>query len=83
MMKYILCLGAIALGSILVIKTEWFVQNFGSIAWAEQHLGTEGGTRLAYKLMGIILIVASLMIATGVMQNLFLALFAPMFGGIK
>lgn len=83
MIKYILYLGAIVVGSIMVIKSEWFLQNFGSIAWAEQHLGTEGGTRLAYKLMGIILIVGSLMIATGVMQNLFLSLFAPMFGGIK
>ena len=82
-MKYIIYLGAIAMGIILVIKTEWFIQNFGSIAWAEQHLGTEGGSRLAYKLMGIILIAGALMVATGVMQNIFLALFAPMFGGIK
>lgn len=82
-MKYIIYLGAIILGSIMVIKTEWFVQNFGSIAWAEQHLGTEGGTRLAYKLLGIVLIISALMIATGVMQSLLLNLFAPMFGGIK
>lgn len=80
MFKYILCAGAIAIGAIMVIKTEWFVENFGSIAWAEAHLGTEGGTRLAYKLMGIILIIGSLMIATGVMQNLILSIFAPMFG---
>lgn len=82
-MGYFVYALAIGLGAIMVIKTEWFVQNFGAIAWAEQHLGTEGGTRLAYKLMGIILIVGSLMMATGVMQNLILSIFAPMFGGAR
>lgn len=82
-MRYFIYALVITLGSILVIKTEWFVENFGSIAWAEQHLGTEGGTRLAYKLIGIILIITSLMMATGVLQSILLSFFAPMFGGAK
>ena len=82
-MKYFIITLAIGLGAILVIKTEWFLQNFGSIAWAEQHLGTEGGTRLAYKLMGIILIAGALMVATGVLQAILLNIFAPMFGGAR
>lgn len=82
-MKYFISALAIGLGTILVVKTEWFIQNFGAIAWAEQHLGTEGGTRLAYKLMGIILIIGALMMATGVLQNVILSIFAPVFGGLK
>jgi len=45
----------------LIIKTEWFLQNFGRIPWAEKHLGTEGGTRLFYKLIGILLIFVGLL----------------------
>lgn len=82
-MKYFIITLAIGMGIILVIKTEWFVQNFGSIAWAEQHLGADGGSRLAYKLIGIILIAGALMIATGTLQTIFLNLFAPMFGGAR
>ena len=82
-MKYFVVSLAIGLGMILIIKTEWFLQNFGAIAWAEQHLGTDGGSRLAYKLMGIILIIGALMVATGVLQAIMLNIFAPMFGGAR
>ena len=51
-MKYILGILAIALGAAMVIKTQWFVENFGHSAWAEAKLGG-GGTRLMYKIMGI------------------------------
>lgn len=51
-------------GFILVWKADWFMNNFGRIAWAEQHLGTEGGTRLMYKIIGTIIIIAGFMHAT-------------------
>lgn len=41
------------IGVLLMLKTEWFVQNFGSNAWAEEHLGSSGGTRLLVKLIAI------------------------------
>jgi hypothetical protein len=40
-----------AIGPFLVIKTEWFVENFGRIGWAEAHL--QGGTRLFLKILGV------------------------------
>jgi len=46
----------IIIGPILVIKSEWFLENFGRIEWAEQKLGAEGGTRLFYKLLGLLFI---------------------------
>jgi hypothetical protein len=55
-MRYFLGLIMVGIGVLLIIKTEWFVQNFGSNAWAEEHLGTSGGTRLMYKLIGIVFI---------------------------
>lgn len=65
----------ILLGVALVIKTEWFLSMFGSIGWAEQHLGTSGGSRLMYKLIGIAFILGSLMAMTGLLGNLILAIF--------
>lgn len=59
--------GLIFIGCLFVIKTEWFLQNFGKIDWAEQHLGLDGGSRLFYKLLGIIIIFAGMMMATGML----------------
>ena len=55
----------VAVGAILVIKTEWFLQNFGRIAWFDQKLGSEGGSRLGYKLIGILLIFIGIIFMTG------------------
>ena len=52
-------------GVFLIIKTEWFLNNFGRIGWFEDKLGTEGGSRLGYKLVGIIMIVVGIIILTG------------------
>jgi hypothetical protein len=56
---------AVAAGVFLVIKTEWFQQNFGSIEWAEQHLGYDGGSRLMYKLIGLVFIFIGFLLITG------------------
>ena len=44
-----------AIGAIFVIKTEWFLENFGRLDWFEQKLGTEGGSRLGYKIILVLL----------------------------
>ena len=54
-----------AVGAFLVIKTEWFVNNFGRIAWFEDKLGSEGGTRLGYKLIGILFLIVGVIVMTG------------------
>lgn len=78
-MRYILGILAVALGCILVIKTEWFVQNFGSNAWAEEHLGTSGGTRLMYKLVGIAMIFFAMMAITGLLGGFIMGTFGRLF----
>ncbi len=52
-MNYLIGLLFVAAGVLLVLKTEWFLQNFGRITWADEHLGGNGGSRLMYKLIGI------------------------------
>ncbi len=52
-------------GVFMVIKTEWLVNNFGRISWFEEKLGSEGGTRLGYKLIGILVLVIGIIVMTG------------------
>ncbi|MBI5071408.1 hypothetical protein HZB93_00730 [Candidatus Falkowbacteria bacterium] len=70
----------IVIGSIMVIRSEWLLSFFGRINWAEIHLGSEGGTRVFYKLIGILTILISLMIMTGMIEGLLMAIFGPLFG---
>jgi hypothetical protein len=56
-------------GVLLIMKTEWFVQNFGSIEWAEQHMGTSGGTRMFLKLIGIGIIFIGFLLMTGMFSG--------------
>lgn len=58
----------VGVGVFFVMKTEVILDFFGSVDWAEQHLG---GTRLFYKLLGILFIVIGLIVATD-MWNAFL-----------
>jgi hypothetical protein len=55
---------AVIVGVFLIVKTEWFFENFGSINWAEQHLGYNGGSRLMYKLVGIAFIFIGFLLLT-------------------
>ena len=55
-MRYFIGIVMVIVGVFLIVKTEWFIQNFGTNAWAEEHLGYNGGTRLMYKIIGIFFI---------------------------
>jgi len=68
-MQYVIGVILILIGVALILKTEWFLQNFGSIAWAEEKLGTSGGSRLLYKLAGIILIFFGFLAVTNMISG--------------
>lgn len=78
-MKYVIGILAIAFGTILIIKTEWFVQNFGTSDWAEQHMGTSGGTRLFYKLIGLAIIFIAMMGVTGLLGGFIMGTVGKLF----
>ncbi len=44
---------AFAAGITLVMKTEWFLNNFGRLDFFESKLSTFGGSRMGYKLLGL------------------------------
>ncbi len=68
-MNYFVGAVCVLIGVLLVLKTEWFLQNFGTIAWAEQNLGTSGGSRLMYKLLGILAIFIGFLLITNLFQG--------------
>jgi len=68
-MRYFIGLLFLGAGVLLIFKAEWFYQNFGSIGWAEEHLGTSGGSRIAYKLLGLALIFIGMLEITGLMTG--------------
>ena len=78
-MRYFVGLLLAAAGLALVIKTEWFIQNFGSSSWAEEKLGTSGGTRLLYKVIGIALIFIGFLAITNLHQAFLLGTVGKLF----
>lgn len=70
-----------AIGLVLTIKSEWFLRNFGRVPWAEKYLGLEGGTRLFYKLLGLIIIFISWIYAFNWLNNLLQFLLGGLFRG--
>ena len=82
-LRILLGLGIAGVGTWIVLKTEWLMANFGANRWAEQHLGTEGGSRIFYKLIGVALIIIGFAITTDIMQPLLLGFLSPLFGGLK
>lgn len=52
-------------GVFMIIKTEWLLNNFGRITWFEDKLGSDGGSRLGYKLLGMIVVFIGIIFATG------------------
>jgi len=57
-------------GFLIVWQSEWLYRNLGPVDWAERKLGTEGGTRLYYKLIGIAIIILGLFIVSGIWYDL-------------
>lgn len=68
-MRYFVGILIVGMGLLLVLKTEWFIQNLGTNAWAEDKFGTSGGTRTMYKLIGIIFIFIGFLVLTNMYQG--------------
>ncbi len=65
-----------AAGVFFVLKTEVILDFFGGVDWAERHLG---GSRLFYKLLGIVFIILGLIVATNMWNALLNATLGSIF----
>ncbi len=70
-------------GIFITMKSEWFYENMGSIPWAEQWLGSSGGSRLFYKLMGVTATFIGFFMVTGLLGKFILWALSPFFAGLK
>ncbi|NTU99000.1 hypothetical protein HGA64_03270 [Candidatus Falkowbacteria bacterium] len=68
-MRIFLGLLVAVIGIAMVIKTEFLVNNFGRIPFFDKYLGSEGGTRLGYKLIGILVGFIGILLATNLFNN--------------
>jgi len=59
----------IFIGAIIVKKSEWMLNNFGSMGFFEKFLHTYGGSRLGYKIIGLILIFFGILISTNMISG--------------
>jgi len=78
-MNYIIGIICVLVGSLLILKTEWFFENFGTIAWAEENLGTSGGSRLMYKLIGLVAIFIGFLLVTNMFQGFIMGTLGKIF----
>ncbi|MDD5110438.1 MAG: hypothetical protein PHI63_04455 [Patescibacteria group bacterium] len=77
--RILLGLAMVAIGGVITVYANKFYEALGPMAWAEEHLGTEGGTRLMYKLIGIGLCVIGFMVMTNMLTDLLVGLVRTLF----
>lgn len=68
-----------ALGYMMVWKTQFFMDTVGMIDWAERNLGG-GGSRLFYKLLGIVIILIGFMVITNLFDMVIGGFIGSIFG---
>ncbi len=73
----------IAAGVAVVIKTEAVLSFFGPIGFFEKYLGTEGGSRLGWKIIGLILLFFGFLIFFGLIDGFMMWLLSPLLGAGK
>lgn len=71
-------LALVAAGIPFVLKTSWFMENFGAVAWAEDKLGP-GGSWLFYKLFGVGVSIIGMLLATGLLGGLLIGTVGKLF----
>jgi len=75
-----LLVGAVimALGFYMTIKSNSMLSMFGRIVFFEKYLGTEGGSRLGYTLLGIAVTVIGMMVFTNLFGNFLTWVLSPL-----
>lgn len=57
-----------ALGLLFLLRSRWFIDFLGTFDFLEYKVGP-GGTNLAYKITGVILVVAGFLVMTNLWQG--------------
>ncbi len=65
-------------GGIVTIKSEKMLEFFGRSEFFESKLGTAGGSRLGYKLVGVIIFFLGVLVTTGLIQGFMEFVLSPL-----
>ena len=76
-MHFIIGLIGMVVGALIVIYSEKILNAFGVIPFFEKYLGTEGGSRLGYKLIGIFVFFIFMLIFLNMHQNFIMWILGP------
>jgi hypothetical protein len=68
----------IIVGALIVIKAEGVLNTFGRMEFFEKYLGTEGGSRLGYKLIGIFVCFIGALVMTDMIGAFIQWVFSPL-----
>ena len=66
------------IGAAIAVYSEKMLNAFGSIAFFEKYLGTEGGSRLGYKLLGVLIFFLGVLVMTNLIQGFLLWALSPL-----
>ena len=66
------------IGALIVLRSEAILGIVGPIGFFERHLGTEGGSRLGYKLIGLLICFIGLMVMTNLIGGLIMWILSPL-----
>jgi hypothetical protein len=79
-MKILIGIILIIIGALIIIYSNKMLTIFGRMSFFEKHLGAEGGSRLGYQIIGFSSIIVGLLVMTGSLEGIILAIFSPVTG---
>jgi hypothetical protein len=65
-------------GALITIKSEAVFSFFGRIEFFEEKLGTSGGSRLGYKLIGLLIFFLGILTMTGLITGFMEFVLSPL-----
>ncbi|MFA5248464.1 MAG: hypothetical protein WC415_04545 [Patescibacteria group bacterium] len=80
MFHFFLGASLMVIGALITIKAEAILSFFGPISFFEKYLGSEGGSRLGWKLIGILFFFIGFLIMTGMINGFMLWILSPLLG---
>ncbi|PIR93374.1 hypothetical protein COT99_00910 [Candidatus Falkowbacteria bacterium CG10_big_fil_rev_8_21_14_0_10_43_10] len=83
MLHIILGLIGMVIGALITIYSEKMLNAFGRIPFFEKYLGFEGGSRLGYKIIGLLIFFISLLIMTNLIQEFLMWVLLPILAPMK
>ncbi len=79
-MNIIIGLIGMLAGALITIYSEKMLNAFGRIPVFEKYLGTEGGSRLGYKIIGMLIFFIFVLVLTGSYKGFMLWVLSPIMG---